>query len=235
MFKAVLLDIEGTIVPTDFIENTLKPFARERLPEFVRQNYASLVDAAQTEYAADAENSLGPPALDASMESLARYFDWLADTRPASSLFKSVREKIWQSGYESGELETLIFADIFPALEKWRDAKIPVALFSSVSVLSQKLLLSNTEKGDLTPLVSAFFDVNAGRMRDPESYRKIAAEMSFPQVENFLFVSDTLAELDAARKAGFQTALSLREGSDPIEEETTHRIIQNLAEIVDKR
>lgn len=235
MFKAVLLDIEGTIVPPDFIENTLKPFARRRMPEFIRQNYAALETQSRAEYASDADNSLGPPPLENSIESLARYFEWLGDTRPASSLFKSVREKIWQSGFENGELVASVFADLVPALEKWRDAKIAVAAFSSLSVVSQKILFAHTASGDLSSFFSVFFDTNTGAKRSSESYLQIAAQMSFPQVENFLFVSDTPAELDAARKAGMQTALSVREGSEPIEEETTHRIIQSFSEIAAKQ
>ena len=40
--KAILLDIEGTTTPIDFVHKVLFPFSRERMPEFVRENFYKL-------------------------------------------------------------------------------------------------------------------------------------------------------------------------------------------------
>jgi enolase-phosphatase E1 len=50
-------------------------------------------------------------------------------------------------------------------------------------------------------------------------------------VENFLFVSDIEAELDAAGEAGMQTALSVRPGNAPVAEASRHKIIRSFDEI----
>ena len=42
--KAILLDIEGTTTPIDFVHKTLFPFARERMAEFVRENFGKIQD-----------------------------------------------------------------------------------------------------------------------------------------------------------------------------------------------
>ena len=49
-----------------------------------------------------------------------------------------------------------------------------------------------------------------GPKREAESYERIAAAMSMP-TERILFISDVSAELDAARVAGMQAVLCVRE------------------------
>ena len=60
--------------------------------------------------------------------------------------------------------------------------------------------------GDLTGLVSNWFDTEVGGKREADSYRVIAARIGLP-AERILFLSDVVEELDAAREAGLQTCL----------------------------
>ena len=64
--RAILLDIEGTTTPVDFVYKTLLPYARERAPNFfarigtmpdVREDVAGL----RAQHQADAAANLGPP------------------------------------------------------------------------------------------------------------------------------------------------------------------------------
>ena len=71
---------------------------------------------------------------------------------------------------------------------------------------AQKLLFSHTDAGDLAPLFDGFFDTEVGGKRDAASYRAIAAALGVLP-KDVLFLSDVVAELDAAREAGMRTKL----------------------------
>ena len=97
-------------------------------------------------------------------------------------------------------------ADVAPALRAWREAGHRLAVYSSGSVPAQKLLFSHTDAGDLAPLFDGFFDTEVGGKREAGSYRAIADALgALPK--DVLFLSDVVAELDAAREAGMRTAL----------------------------
>jgi enolase-phosphatase E1 len=101
-----------------------------------------------------------------------------------------------------------------PVLGAWRRAGIRLRVFSSGSVLAQKLLLGHSEYGDLTPLFEGFHDTTTGPKRDPASYRAIAAAFDLPPPA-ILFLSDLPAELDAAARSGLATGLLERPGNPP--------------------
>jgi len=87
-----------------------------------------------------------------------------------------------------------------------------VAIYSSGSELAQRLLFGSTGDGDLTPLLSRYFDTRVGAKTSAESYQRIAGELGC-EPGALLFVSDVTAELDAARVAGCQTVLCVRPGN----------------------
>lgn len=74
------------------------------------------------------------------------------------------------------------------------------------SVPAQKLLFAHTNAGDLTALFAGFFDTEVGGKREAGSYRAIADRLGTSPGE-ILFLSDVVAELDAARDAGLRTVL----------------------------
>ena len=52
---------------------------------------------------------------------------------------KRLQGLVWQRGYRSGELKGDVFDDVPPALEGWRNAGVRVAIYSSGSILAQRL------------------------------------------------------------------------------------------------
>lgn len=232
--RAILLDIEGTTTPIDFVHKTLFPFARERMLDFVRDNFARLQDeiaSLHAEHKHDAQK--GEPLApfdETSAESVAEYLIYLIDRDRKSTALKSIQGQIWRAGYEAGALHGEIFDDVLPAFERWKNEGKTIAIFSSGSRLAQKLIFGFSVAGDLTSFISAYFDTTTGAKKEPESYRKIADSLSFPPVE-ILFVSDVLAELDAAFEAGMQTGLSLRPNNPPINEPTAHLTINSFDEL----
>lgn len=233
MIQVILLDIEGTTTPIDFVHKTLFPFAKAKIGDYVRENFSEIqieIEQLKNERETDIEHK--GIFDETSPESIVDYLKFLIDIDRKSTALKSLQGKIWRKGYESGELVSEVFADVPPAFERWKSKGQTIAVYSSGSVLAQKLLFRHTHRGDLTPFISDYFDTRVGHKREAESYRKIASALSFPPVENFLFISDIEAELDAAQAAGMQTLISAREGNAALNGESKHRIIYSFDEAV---
>ncbi len=94
-----------------------------------------------------------------------------------STGLKSLQGKIWEEGYRAGDLKGEVYPDVLPALERWRQAGIDIAIFSSGSVQAQRSLFRSTAEGDLTRFIRAYFDTTTGPKREPESYARIAAAL----------------------------------------------------------
>jgi enolase-phosphatase E1 len=231
MIKAILLDIEGTTTPIDFVHKTLFPYAKSRVGEFVENHFAELsneIDQLKEEKSQDdtSENSLEP----SDPTSISTYLEHLIDADRKSTPLKSIQGMIWKEGYESGELRSIVFEDVRPALERWTSKGIKIAIFSSGSVLAQQLLFRYTDHGDLTPFISNYFDTYIGPKREVKSYQNIAGELN-SDPNNILFLSDIVEELDTARSAGLETALVVREGNAVASEPYEHKIISTFADV----
>jgi enolase-phosphatase E1 len=217
--RALLVDIEGTTTPIDFVTKVLFPFARLRLPQFVEAalfegSLEEEIAALGRERAEDLRRGLDPPAwTDRSADSIGAYLLWLMDRDRKSTPLKTIQGRIWEAGYRAGELRGEVYPDVPPAFERWRSQGRDVAIFSSGSVLAQRLLFSCSTAGDLTPYIRDYFDTTVGPKREAASYLRIADRLGW-DAASVLFVSDTPAELDAARAAGTEIALCVRQGSE---------------------
>jgi enolase-phosphatase E1 len=209
--RGILLDIEGTTTPIAFVHDVLFTYARDHLRNFldnysdkeeVRADIALLRD----ELADDVNNNRNPPP------DIPDYIEWLIALDRKSTGLKSLQGKIWREGYLNGTLKSQVFADVAPAFERWRQRGLSINIFSSGSVLAQKLLFAHTETGDLTRFIDDYFDTNVGKKGDAESYRRIAEKMKLP-ADEILFVSDVIDELNAANEARMKVLLSIREGN----------------------
>jgi enolase-phosphatase E1 len=184
----------------------------------------------------DARGGLQPPPLKAPPDQVAidavdAYVHWLMDRDRKTTPLKSLQGKIWEEGYRKGELRSQVFEDVPPAFERWQKRGAPICIYSSGSVLAQKLLFGNTDAGDLTPFIKEYFDTNTGAKKDPESYRRIAERLRL-EPSAILFVSDVTGELDAAAAAGLQTLLCVRPGNHPQPPGTPHPIIKTFDQVL---
>lgn len=235
MIKAILLDIEGTTTPIDFVHKTLFPYAKAKIGEFVETHFSELepeIEQLEKEYHKDFANQLyGRDFRSDVPETLANYLKFLIEVDRKSTPLKSIQGKIWQSGYESGELVSEIFADVPQAFERWKKEGKTIAIFSSGSVLAQKLIFKYSNFGDLSGFISEYFDTNTGAKRIGESYVKIAAAMNHPQ-KRVAFISDVTAELDAAKIAGLRTFLSVREGNGIVQPPIHHHAVASFKDLI---
>lgn len=234
--RAILLDIEGTTTPVTFVYEVLFPYARARMRGFLWQHrddpgVGEDVARLRAEHAVEMRGA--PPwnedSPEARVESAAAYALWLMERDRKSTGLKSLQGKIWEAGYRSGELRGEVYPDVAPALARWRGQGRRLAIFSSGSVLAQKLLFAHSTAGDLTPYLDSYFDTSTGPKQDASSYRRIAEGLALPP-GTILFLSDVIAELDTARHAGLHTGLSIRADALPPLEQA-HPIIRTFDDL----
>jgi enolase-phosphatase E1 len=218
--SVILLDIEGTTTPVEFVYQTLFPYASRKLEPFLRKHaqdpgIQSLIQDLRAQRGMDERNGLNPPGWmerpeEAQLRSTVAYGQWLIARDSKCPPLKSLQGRIWQEGFTSGELRGTIFPDVPAAFERWRQQKKIICIYSSGSVLAQQNLFRTTASGDLTPYISVFFDTRVGAKTEAESYKKIAASFKYSP-HQFLFISDAVKEIEAAQSAGMQAILCNRD------------------------
>lgn len=221
--QIILLDIEGTTTPIDFVYDVLFPYARRNFADFLSRQASAEINndlaRLREEHAADLRRGLAPPEY---AEPPVGYLHWLMDSDRKSTPLKSLQGKIWEEGYRAGVLKSRVFPDVPPAFERWRRQNRLIFIYSSGSVLAQQLLFKHTEAGDLSGSISGYFDTNIGPKTEVESYRRIAAAVGTGEV---LFISDVTRELAAAREAGMEVLLSIRPGNPPQPDRALYPVI----------
>lgn len=206
----LLLDIEGTTSSIHFVHEVLFPYAKTHLESFVRR-YPQLVGAeleraraslAQRGWAHQTEQDV--------VAGLLRYID--EDVKDTA--LKNLQGLIWERGYKEGAYQAHLYPDVADNLRKWKRRGAEISIYSSGSVHAQKLFFGHSVEGDVLSLFSHHFDTTTGPKRESESYTKIAQHLQ-KEPGSILFLSDVVAELDAAQAAGFVTGHVVRPGTSP--------------------
>ncbi len=130
---------------------------------------------------------------------------WIDQDRKHTAL-KALQGMVWRAGYRDADFTAHIYPDAAPALRRWHDSGLPLYVYSSGSVPAQRLFFGHSDAGDLTPLISGWFDTEIGGKREADSYGRIAGRIGM-QPSEVLFLSDVVEELDAAGLAGMRTVL----------------------------
>ncbi|HKR61809.1 MAG TPA: acireductone synthase [Pyrinomonadaceae bacterium] len=237
--RALLLDIEGTITPISFVHDILFPFARNHVRDYLSEYFGTAnvqedVAALKREHALDQERGEQPPRSDNSnwsIDTAVAYVNWLIERDRKSPALKSLQGKIWEKGYRDGTLKAPLFDDVITNLQRLRARKLRTAIFSSGSVLAQKLLLAHTNTGDHTELIDQYFDTGVGSKVSSASYLEIARRLELLP-EEIIFVSDVTNELNAGREAGMTSLLCLRPGNPPQSAGEHFDVIQTFSEIL---
>jgi len=164
--RAVLLDIEGTTTPLDFVFKTLFPYASEHVEEFLREGSSdaeveTLIRELRCTWSGAAAS--GAPVwiestANEKLASAAAYVRWLIDRDSKITPLKTLQGKIWERGFRTGALAGEVYPDVARAFARWRGQGRRIAIFSSGSVLAQKLLFAHSTAGDLSSYLEAYFD-----------------------------------------------------------------------------
>jgi enolase-phosphatase E1 len=237
--KCVLLDIEGTVSDVRFVYDVMFPYAKSGLVPFLTAHWGNCeVTSAIDRVAKDAgiatvEDWLGAnwqadrvrsiDVLDAHLQGL------MAGDSKANGL-KQLQGMIWKTGFECGDLRAELFPDVLPALQKWKRSGIDIRIYSSGSVLAQKLFFGHTTVGDLSSLFSANYDTNTGPKKESASYRRIV-EDSQCAAPDIVFITDVYSEIQAATQAGMQVVASVRPNNVPLPAEFTGLAITSFSQL----
>ena len=215
--RAIVLDIEGTTCPVDFVTGSLFPYARQHLGALLGQAdqqapLKPLLEEVQNAW--QQETAAGAPAYRDSQDPLALlpYLQWLIDQDRKLAPLKELQGLTWRHGYQSGALSTPLFADVAPALKQWHQRGLRLAVYSSGSVAAQQLFYGHTSDGDLSGLFERWYDTRLGPKKEAQSYTLLAADLQLP-AGAVLFISDSSGELAAAQAAGLQICGSQRPGN----------------------
>ena len=165
MIQVILLDIEGTTCPVDFVAKTLFPYAQVHLSQTLEKEkdeprITTIIQEAIDEWHQDSDptcqqmlaiTNQSPP----SNAQVAEYLQHLIKSDRKSTALKELQGIIWKQGYESGELTTQLFADVLPSLDAWTQKGMTLAVYSSGSVQAQKLPGIELFSQGATPQISS--------------------------------------------------------------------------------
>lgn len=226
MIRFILTDIEGTTSSISFVHEVLFPYARQNLARFVSEHEA---EPRVQEVLAQVRELCENPDMSAA-EVSEQLCQWIDEDRKITPL-KTLQGYIWEAGFESGAYQGHVHADAVEQLRQWHAQGIQLGVYSSGSVHAQKLLFKYSCAGDLTPLFSANFDTRIGAKREPAAYAAIVEELGLP-AQDILFLSDIVAELDAAKSIGLHTVRLTRPGETSAEDNPQqHPSAENFAQI----
>lgn len=225
MIKAIITDVEGTTTSISFVHNTLFPYAKERLKQFITENLSNEI-VRDCLYKTKETAMVEDQRYINDQESIELLLKWITEDRKHPAL-KTLQGLIWDVGYRSGEIKGHAYPDVKPALEEWKNEDILLGVYSSGSVQAQHLIFEFNIAGNLKNYFSAFFDTKIGHKREIHSYEAIASELKIPS-NQILFLSDIKEELDAARAAGMKTIQLVRQDDVIIGD---HATVKDFSEI----
>jgi enolase-phosphatase E1 len=206
----ILTDIEGTTTSVSFVYDVLFPYFLAHISDIKNMTQDEVVKTAfdETKYIVFQDEGIELRSTD---EIILKLESWCLEDRKITPL-KTLQGLLWKIGYEQGELKGHVYADVPISLDKWQKMGLKMGVFSSGSVIAQKLIFGHSEKGDLTTYFSDYFDTKTGMKRAAETYSDIAKRIN-KEPTSILFLSDIVEELTAAEKAGFQTIQLVRPGT----------------------
>ncbi len=210
MIKLFLFDIEGTTTDIHFVHKVLFPYSEKNLPDFMlnHQNQANV----QTAIESVKETVLKEEKKQLDVEGVTQtLLSWIKSDRKHGAL-KEIQGLIWDIGYTKNHFQGHVYEDVKPFFLKILELGHQIGIYSSGSVHAQKLIFGYSTVGDLTPMISYYFDTKVGGKREKNSYEEIAKAVGYKTSEIHFF-SDIPEELTAAKEAGLSVAHVVRPGT----------------------
>ncbi|XP_063519872.1 enolase-phosphatase E1 isoform X1 [Pongo pygmaeus] len=265
----ILLDIEGTTTPIAFVKDILFPYIEENVKEYLQTHWeeeecqqdVSLLRK-QAEEDAHLDGAVPIPAasgngvddLQQMIQAVVDNVCWQMSLDRKTTALKQLQGHMWRAAFTAGRMKAEFFADVVPAVRKWREAGMKVYIYSSGSVEAQKLLFGHSTEGDIlerkaykntasvfvlpvfpllfVQLVDGHFDTKIGHKVESESYRKIADSIGC-STNNILFLTDVTREASAAEEADVHVAVVVRPGNAGLtdDEKTYYSLITSFSEL----
>jgi len=141
--RLILLDIEGTVSPLAFVHDVLFPFARREVGDFLTRHQTSPeVLRALEQIARDSGPGSNSEGDRTNLESESERAAWvtrihaLMDADAKQTGLKWLQGLIWDEGYQSGELKSVLFSDAVDSIRAWHRAGLGCA--STLQVASPR-------------------------------------------------------------------------------------------------
>ncbi|KAJ2078548.1 enolase-phosphatase E1 [Coemansia sp. RSA 988] len=231
-YDAVLLDIEGTTTPISFVRDVLFPYVKHNIRGFlearwedaeVQKHVQAIAKQANDDVNAGIPSAVGinldgaqADSAEEARHKVLQNIEWQMKEDRKIGALKVLQGCIWRDGYESGQLQGVMFPDVVGAIRRWTAAGCKVYIYSSGSIEAQKLIFGFSDHGNMLQYISGHFDTTTGPKIDSSSYTAIADKIGVLP-DRILFVSDIILEIRAADQAGMQTVLSVRPGNAPVD------------------
>ncbi len=213
--RAILLDIEGTTSSVSFVYDVMFPFVRRELEGYLAKAWGdeALINACDTIARDAGHKSFADWSRDIASDSerqqlIVAEVTRLMDGDVKATGLKQIQGLIWKAGFESGEMQAHVYDDVPTAITNWTEAGLDVRIYSSGSIAAQKLFFGHTIVGDLLHFFRGHYDTTTGPKKEQASYEAIASEIGIRPAD-ILFISDIVAELDAASAALSQPCSSV--------------------------
>ena len=226
---AIVSDIAGTTSSTRFIKDVLDVYAEQFLPDFIREHKDERDVSRQLRSMSD-KVGVNFRKTEQLIEHL---LDWMRDDKKVPELL-TLQGMVWEQGYEQGEYQAHVYADVPERLQQWRDDEINLYTFSSASERAQRLYFRFTSQGDLRLMFAGYFDHTIGPKQAVASYQGLADGVAL-RTEQMLYISNSEGELDAAAEAGMQTIRVEREeetGNAPEDVKSSHTVVSSFSDII---
>jgi len=241
--RTVLIDIEGTTTSISFVKETLFPYVRQNLKDYIetkwedgefKQDYEKLKEQAKK----DEEDKLdGFVAItgdkpEEERESLLKNILWQMDNDRKTGALKQLQGHMWREAYKTGTVKGHVYEDVPKAFESWTNDGKKIYVYSSGSVEAQKLLFGYSAHGDLLKYFSDFFDTEVGAKQESDSYKNILSKIG-EKPSDVVFLTDVVKEAAAAKEAGLSTVIVVREGNAALtdEEKVAYATVNSLLDL----
>ncbi|GMH47066.1 hypothetical protein TrVE_jg165 [Triparma verrucosa] len=195
--KAIVLDIEGTCCPLSFVHDVLFPYALDNAVSFFSKRLSN--------------QETSPLLFEEAMK-------FHTEKNRKIKCLKDLQSAIWEEGWNDGSLKSPIYADVVTSLNLWTSLSLKIYIYSSGSRPSQSKFFTHTTSGDLTRLISGFFDTECGYKNCKDSYVNIRKTLGC-EAREIVFITDVVEEGKAAEEDGWGVRISIREGNIPISED----------------
>ena len=224
-YEAVLLDIEGTTTPISFVKEELFPLFSKNVADFLKKNWTTedtqadvqcLREQAEADIKAKVKGAVAIPSSGTPTQiqrAAVASCLWQTSINRKSGPLKQLQGHLWKYYYESGDIKGEMYDDVLPALKRWKKEGTPVYIYSSGSRAAQRLIFGYSDKGDLRPYLSGYFDTKSGAKVEAASYENIAETIGIDDISKLLFCTDMMNEATASTEAGVNTVMFLRPGN----------------------
>lgn len=236
--KAIICDIEGTTTSTKYWGEMLVPFIKYNTQKCLKERWdvpilMELIDNLRksTELANKAQKGAGIPAIAAEdkpknliIQSVLDNVIEQTNSKRHGKALQHFQMYVWLFGYQTEELKGHVFPDVSKALNNWQKFNnINIYTFASGVYLTQKMLFACSIKGNLTPLITDYLDVESfGLKTEGQSFKNISKHIGI-KTENILFLSDNPKELTAAQSVNCQVLLVIRPQNPELPEEVVKK------------